>query len=189
MNKAARRDGDVDILLGFGSNLGDRRAALAGSLRRLEQVAHLRRVRCSRLYATAPYGVEDQPDFLNMAVRAQCALPADELLRLCKTIEKEFGRRPRERWHAREIDIDILLYGREQINTAVLTVPHPQMHLRRFVLLPAADVAADMVHTGRDADVARLLELCGDAGRVDVYDAAPCPPDSDHQATVARERG
>ncbi len=189
MNTTAQRNEDVDILLGFGSNLGDRRAALVGSLRRLEQTAALRRVRCSRLYATAPYGVEDQPDFLNMAVRAQCALPAEELLRLCKTIEKEFGRRPRARWHAREIDIDILLYGREQISTAELTLPHAQMHLRRFVLLPAAEIAADMIHAGFDADVAQLLEQCDDAGRVDVHDAAPCSPDSDHQATVARERG
>ena len=189
MTMTARRDGDVDILLGFGSNLGDRRAALSGSLRRLQELAELRGLRCSRIYATAPYGVTDQPDFLNMAVRAHCALPADELLRRCKAIEQEFGRRPRERWHAREIDIDILLYGREQISTAVLTVPHPQMHLRRFVLLPAADVAADMIHAGRAADVAQLLELCGDAGRVDVFGAPPCSPDSDHQATATRERG
>ena len=158
-----------DILLGFGSNLGDRQAALKQGIDHLIRLGGLHELRCSRIYATAPVGVMDQPDFLNLAVRAKCDLSVTQLLRHCKETEKALGRRQRKRWHAREIDIDILLFAQDCVERENLIVPHERMHERRFVLEPAAEIASDMLHPGRGASVGELLLSCPDTSPVRLF--------------------
>lgn len=100
----------------------------------------------SRLYETQPFGVQDQPPFLNLAVRGLTDLTPRELLTALKRIETDIGRRPTFRWGPRVVDIDILLYGQERIETDLLTVPHASMVDRAFVLVPLAEIAPQVLH-------------------------------------------
>ncbi|MCY3567587.1 MAG: 2-amino-4-hydroxy-6-hydroxymethyldihydropteridine diphosphokinase [Chloroflexi bacterium] len=132
----------VGVFLGLGANLGDRRATLRAAVRRIREVAA--DVRVSSLYESAPWGVTDQPAFLNAVARGFTDLPPLELLEAMQSIEGELGRLPGTRWGPRAIDIDILLYGAESIDQPRLVVPHPYMTQRGFVLRPLADLAAGL---------------------------------------------
>ena len=165
------------VLLSLGSNLEPRAERIAAAITHLKQHA-LSDVVSSHVYATEPVGFKDQPEFLNAAVRGETALSAEELFRVCKGIEQTLGRQHREQWHEREIDIDILLFGytvlrpdnmpncRSGLVIESLWIPHPRMHERRFVLQPAAEVAADMVHPVFQQTVQSLLTICADKSQV-----------------------
>jgi len=88
-------------------------------------------------------------------------------LNQCKSIEKRLGRQERERWHEREIDIDIILYGNKIILTEILSIPHERMSERRFVLQPATDIAGEMIHPKFDKTISQLLEICKDKCKVE----------------------
>ena len=137
-----------EVLLGFGGNLGDPAAAIAAALDRLD-AAGVRIVRRSHLYRTAPWGVTDQPDFLNLCAAAETALPPRELLSLAQRIEAELGREPGERWGPRVIDIDILTYGDLAVDEPGLKIPHPRLTERAFVLVPLAEIAPEAAIGGR----------------------------------------
>ena len=137
-----------EVLLGLGGNLGDPAAAIAAALARLD-AAGVRVTRRSHLYRTAPWGVTDQPDFLNLCAAAETALPPRALLRLAQRIEAELGRERRERWGPRTIDIDILAYGEAAVDEPDLTIPHPRLTERAFVLVPLEEIAPDAVIAGR----------------------------------------
>lgn len=154
------------VLLALGANLGDRASTLLRAVDLLAARA-LTDVRASPIYATEPVGFTDQPDFLNMAVAGVTTLDASALTDVCRIIERELGRTPRAKWHEREIDIDVLLYDAEVIETPELEIPHPRMYERRFVLRPAADVAAAMMHPTLQKTVQELLDVCQDTARVD----------------------
>ena len=132
--------------LSLGANLGDRLASLRQAIARLDAASGLHVLRESRIYETEPVGVTDQPDFLNMVVEVELAdeVTPHDLLALAKRLEVELGRQRRERWGPREIDIDILLIGEEQISEPGLELPHPQTWARAFVLVPLADLVPDM---------------------------------------------
>jgi len=133
------------VYIGIGSNLGDRQ----GNCRRSVEFLRQRGVRVlkeSSLYETRPWGVEGQPDFINMAVEAGTDIPPQEFLALLKSIEKDMGREEGIRWGPRLIDLDILLYDGLVLDAPGLKVPHPLMHLRGFVLEPLAEIAPDLVH-------------------------------------------
>ena len=132
----------TNVFLGIGGNLGERRAMLRSAVAEIRGV--LEDVRVSSLYETAAWGVTDQPAFLNAVVRGRTSLPPLELLDALQAIENELGRVRGRRWGARVIDIDILLYGAEVIDEPRLTVPHPLMTQRGFVLRPLADLAAGL---------------------------------------------
>jgi 2-amino-4-hydroxy-6-hydroxymethyldihydropteridine diphosphokinase len=102
----------------------------------------------SSLYATAPVGREDQPEFLNAAVEIRTTLPPRELLTACLRIEAELGRIRTERWGPRTIDIDVLLYGDRRLAEDGLTLPHPRMQERAFVLAPLAEIAPGLLLDG-----------------------------------------
>lgn len=144
-----------DVLLAFGSNLGDRQRTIESAWHDL--AAMVEAVQLSGFYETKPVGgPPGQPDFLNAAGWIRTDLPPLELLKLLQEIEHRYGRVRTERWGARTLDIDLLLYGTAVIETPELTVPHPEMLRRRFVLEPATEIAAEMVHpisgqTVRDA--------------------------------------
>jgi 2-amino-4-hydroxy-6-hydroxymethyldihydropteridine diphosphokinase len=109
-------------------------------------VTHVQRI--SPLYMSKAWGKTDQPDFLNMVVEIDTELPPASLLREIKQIEAAQGRTPGERWGPRPVDIDILLYDKQEINTPTLVIPHPRMWERAFVLRPLADLAPDLLSSG-----------------------------------------
>jgi len=121
------------VYLGLGSNLGTRSRNLSAARRRLRQKG-VRILRQSRVMETAPWGVTDQPRFLNQVLEARWEGTPRQLLRAAKQVEKEGGRRPARRWGPRVIDVDILLFGDERVNLPGLVVPHPRIGERDFVV-------------------------------------------------------
>lgn len=135
----------VSAYLSLGSNLGDRLGRLREALERLGRLDGVRLERVSAVYETEPVGVKDQPPFLNLAARIETTLEPLQLLDAAKRIEREMGRRPGPRWGPRPVDIDILLHGAAVMETPRLTLPHPAMLGRAFVLVPLAEIAPDLV--------------------------------------------
>ena len=123
----------------------------------------------SAVYQTAPWGVEEQPAFLNQALAVETELAPEEVLRHLLDIEHELGRVRYERWGARDIDIDMLYYGNLVMDTARLTLPHPRLHERRFALVPLSEIAPHFVHPVLGVDNATLLTQCPDAGEVRLF--------------------
>lgn len=130
--------------IGLGSNLGDSRANLRTALFRLDAHSGISLVATSSIYETTPLGPQ-QPEFLNAAAQVRTSLPADELLQVLHLIEKDMGRQDVEHWGPRVIDLDLLLYSQMVIDQPDLQVPHPQMHLRSFVLKGMCELAGDLV--------------------------------------------
>jgi len=133
------------VYLGLGSNLGDREANLRQALERLE-AAGIRVTRRSSLYETEPLELRDQPWFLNAVVEVETDLFPRQLLSCLQNIEREMGRRRVTPKGPRNIDIDILFYGRSVIETAELQTPHPGIAQRRFVLEPLSEIAPELRH-------------------------------------------
>lgn len=144
--------------LGLGSNVGDRQSYLQRAVRALMDVNDLRVVMLSPVYETVPVGYVDQPPFLNAVVAVQTRLSAIRLLAETAAIETSLGRRRSIVWGPRTIDIDILLFGDQVIATPELTVPHPRLRERAFVLLPLAEIAPDLVLPGGNMTVRALAE-------------------------------
>lgn len=126
--------------LGLGSNLRTPRRKLRQALILLRTLPRSRIVRVSSLYLTKPYGVSSQPPYFNRVVAVRTTLPPERLLHHCQEIEQKLGRLRKKHWGARTIDIDILLYGNRTIHTKTLTVPHRELCLRDFVLLPLLEI-------------------------------------------------
>ncbi len=126
--------------LSLGSNVGDRLGNLRHALQLLDATLGVSVTRVAGLYETEPVGVQDQPWFLNSAVEISTDLSPRLLLAAVKAVERAVGRTPTYRWGPREIDVDILLYGDETVSEADLTIPHPRMQERLFVLLPLREL-------------------------------------------------
>jgi 2-amino-4-hydroxy-6-hydroxymethyldihydropteridine diphosphokinase len=155
---------DHTIYLALGANLGDRAASLRAALERLRAAVTIERM--SAVYETEPAYLLDQPRFLNMAVRGRTALEPAALLALLKQIERELGRVAGPRYGPRAIDIDILLYDDLALDTASLTIPHPRMAERPFVLAPLAELAPELVSPGWDQSIGALAALVRGNGDV-----------------------
>ena len=150
------------VLLSLGSNLGSRKKIIETALSVLVDAGIIFDTTLSSFYSTEPVGFSDQPEFINAAISAYTDMPFADLLCACKSVEYFLGRTIRKRWHEREIDIDLLLYGDTCFGSKKLTIPHPRMHERRFVLEPAAEIAATVVHPVLNKSIESLLEECTD---------------------------
>jgi 2-amino-4-hydroxy-6-hydroxymethyldihydropteridine diphosphokinase len=134
----------VRAYLGLGGNIGEPAAAMAESLRLLNARDDVGVVAVSSLYRTPPWGVTDQPDFLNCVAALDTSLSARALLQACLDTERLLKRVRADRWGPRVIDIDVLLYGDQRVDEEGLQVPHPRMLQRAFVLAPLAEIAGDL---------------------------------------------
>ena len=149
------------IFLLLGSNLGDRTENLRRASAEVELLNCIIKKK-SAIYETAPWGMDDQQDFYNQVIELQTSLEPEALLEKILAIETKLGRIRTGKWGPRTIDIDILLFGQTIVNSATLTLPHPGIPARRFVLVPLAEVAPDVIHPVLMKSVEVLLEECED---------------------------
>ena len=166
----------VIAYLGLGGNLGDRLAALTEALALLDAAPGMRRIACSSVYETAPWGVTDQPRFLNLVAGFETTLSPADLLATCQSVESTVGRTATYRWGPRLIDVDILLYGDQVVDSSEpdLQIPHPRMTQRAFVLVPLAEIAPDLAVPPQGDTVRQLLyEVDGREGVVRWGNAPP----------------
>ncbi len=149
------------VYLLLGSNLGNPRENILNALERLSNKAAVIH-KTSSFYRTAAWGKNDQPDFLNIAVEVLTPYPPQILLRKLLSVERDLGRVREEKWGPRIIDIDILLYGSRIIRGTALTVPHPGLPERRFVLQPLSEIAGSLRHPQSGKNIRTLLAECSD---------------------------
>lgn len=159
------------VYLSLGSNVGDREANLRAGIAALAG-AGVRVTRASSIYETEPVDFLEQAWFLNCVVEGETEIGAVELLRALRGIEMQMGSKKLVAKGPRLIDMDILLYGNETIETGELQVPHPRMHLRRFVLEPLAEIAPEQKHPSWSGTAAEMLEETKDQSQVRRIDIA-----------------
>ncbi|MDB5049544.1 MAG: folK [Fibrobacteres bacterium] len=163
------------VLLALGSNLNDREGYIQKALDAIRTIATAP-IQKSKVYETSPVGPGPQGKYLNMVVRFSTRLEARALLNFCLETESRLGRKSRGRWAAREIDLDILAYGREIIHEDGLAVPHPSILDRQFVLVPMTDLDPDFILPGFKETVGRQLQRCIEVqGPQDVEEYRPMP--------------
>jgi len=162
------------ILIGLGSNIGDRQKNIMTAIQKLGQHAEISIEKISSLYETKPVGVTKQPDFLNGAISIATTLAPRKLLAVCLNVECQMGRIRAERWGPRNIDIDILIYDDQVIADEALCIPHPRLQERSFVLIPLQEIAGDLlVYQGQTPG--ELLEKMVDNSDVVLYEKVNDP--------------
>ena len=159
------------VFILIGSNLGERKRLVNQACKMMEERCGVL-ISKSKLYESEPWGFEAEHWFLNQVVRIDTVLSPDELMKTQLSIEKELGRDrsvPHEGYVSRSIDLDILYYGEEIVDTEMVAAPHPRLQERRFVLVPLCDVAPCLVHPLLRKTNRQLLEECQDKGKVNIY--------------------
>jgi 2-amino-4-hydroxy-6-hydroxymethyldihydropteridine diphosphokinase len=157
------------VYLHLGSNMGNRLALLQEAEMLIAQKIGPIKSKSS-YYETEPWGKTDQPPFINFALLVETNLSAADILAAIHQIEESCGRKREEKWTARLLDIDIIFYGKEIIKSAALTVPHPHMHERNFVLIPIMEIAAEFVHPVLGLTVEELYDQSPDLLEVVLID-------------------
>ncbi|RCW63023.1 2-amino-4-hydroxy-6-hydroxymethyldihydropteridine diphosphokinase [Saliterribacillus persicus] len=144
--------------LALGSNIESRQEYLVRAIHALEAVEYVTIKQLSSVFETEPVGKVDQGKFLNMVIEVATTLTPEQLLKLCQQVEKSLGRKREVKWGPRTIDLDILFYEKEKIDTATLTLPHPGISDRAFVLIPLVEIIEDHDITLEDQTLSQLLE-------------------------------
>ena len=152
--------------IGFGSNIGDRLAHIQNAIHTLSKTEGIALQKVSSVYTTDPVGYEAQAQFLNGVAAIETSLAPLSLLHTLKHIETAIGRKHRIRWGPREIDLDILIYGDLCVQTEKLVIPHPEMHLRGFVLVPLEEIAPNLVHPVCQESIRTLRNRLADSKSV-----------------------
>ncbi|MCM3033708.1 2-amino-4-hydroxy-6-hydroxymethyldihydropteridine diphosphokinase [Niallia taxi] len=155
--------------LSLGSNIGNRLQNLEEAVRKLNQYEDIKVVSVSSIYETDPVGYRDQEMFLNIAVEVCTSLSPFALLEVCQSIEQELGRKRIIKWGPRTIDLDILLYNHENIESEKLIVPHPRIEERAFVLIPLIEIAPFVKIPNKSTRLQESLELLQDKEGVRVW--------------------
>ncbi|MEX0346499.1 MAG: 2-amino-4-hydroxy-6-hydroxymethyldihydropteridine diphosphokinase [Rhizobiaceae bacterium] len=150
------------IFVGLGGNIGDPRRAMASAISTLVRDADIEMIAVSSLYSTPPWGISEQPDFLNAVVELKTTLEPRQLLDKCLEVERSLKRERKERWGPRIIDLDIIAYGRREVRENDLQLPHPRLAERAFVLVPLAEIAPEFVIGGNA--VHELLDVVDTEG-------------------------
>jgi len=154
------------VFIAVGSNLGDRVAWLRQAQKKLFSAPTVQLVAASAVYETEPVGKIDQPAFLNQVIEVRTPLVPEDLLARLLQVERVLGRVRNERWGPRNIDLDLLAFGDRIFKTSRLVLPHPELHRRRFVLQPWAEIAPEFIVPGFSVTVEKLFENCEDNNRV-----------------------
>ena len=144
--------------ISLGSNIGNRYDYLTEAIKQLESHLEIKLVNISSIYETDPLGYEDQDLFLNMVIEVMTSLRADELLDICLKLELTLGRKREIVWGPRTIDLDILLYNQENIETEKLIIPHPRMLERNFVMIPLSEIKPDIIIPNTDKPLEALIK-------------------------------
>jgi 2-amino-4-hydroxy-6-hydroxymethyldihydropteridine diphosphokinase len=144
--------------IALGSNIGNRYDYLTEAIKQLESHLEISMVNISSVYETDPVGYEDQDLFLNMVIEVMTSLCADELLDICLKLELTLGRKREIVWGPRTIDLDILLYNQENIETEKLIIPHPRMLERNFVMIPLSEIKPDIIIPNTDKPLEALIK-------------------------------
>ena len=155
--------------LSLGSNSGDRLQFLKGAIKKIEESAKISIKKVSSVYETEPVGHKEQGRFLNLVLQVQTSLDPLPLLEHLLAIEDQMGRERKAKWGPRNIDVDLLLYDNQLVHSDRLIIPHPQMHKRRFVLIPLAEIAPQLLHPLLKKSAPQLLEGCKDKSMVRLY--------------------
>jgi 2-amino-4-hydroxy-6-hydroxymethyldihydropteridine diphosphokinase len=142
----------------LGSNLGDKKRNLNRVLKEIENLKMVKVLKTSSIYETEPVGLKDQSWFLNAVIKIKTKLPPLSLLYLLQGIERKLGRGKGKRWGPRKVDLDILLYDNAILKDEKLTLPHPQMHKRRFVLIPLIELGSRWKHPALHLTPKMLLQ-------------------------------
>jgi len=155
------------VYIGLGSNLGDRKANIREAEERLSKLPETRISKTSSLYESEPLG-NAKTWFINSVVEIETEFEAEELLKRTRAIETTMGRKrvKGKRWGSRVIDIDILLFDNQTVAKRTLKIPHPEMHKRRFVLLPLSELAPHVTHPATGTTISEILGGLKDAKRV-----------------------
>ena len=161
----------VVAFIGVGANVGDAAKTCRKAIGLLGEIPGVRVLRASSLYRTEPVGPQDQEWFINAVAEIRTSLAPEALLKALKELEQRLGRTPGKKWGPRIIDLDILLYGQEVIREEHLVVPHPEMHRRRFVLVPLCELASYAIHPAFGVSARGLLDRLTDPARVELYGA------------------
>lgn len=149
---------EVQAYIGLGTNLGDRLEQLRKALVMLQNTNGIQVNQVSSIYQTSPVGYLDQPDFWNLVCEIQTVLSPMQLLEQTQSIEQRCQRKRTIRWGPRTIDLDILLYGAEVVENADLTIPHPRIHERAFVLVPLYELIGNVIIPGTDHPMSDWME-------------------------------
>ena len=158
-----------NVFLLLGSNIGDKKAEIEKAIQFIQKkIGKVKAI--SSLYESEPWQGPGQDNYMNRAIQIETTLTPDDLLKQIKSAEKILGRKSNEKWAAREIDIDILFFGRKVIKQKELQIPHPHMHERNFAIIPMMEIAPDFKHPTLDLTMDELYEQTLDASEVILHE-------------------
>ncbi|MCK5553253.1 MAG: 2-amino-4-hydroxy-6-hydroxymethyldihydropteridine diphosphokinase [Deltaproteobacteria bacterium] len=153
--------------IGIGSNVGDKIKNCGQAIAEISQLRQNRLITQSSLYKTEPLGYTQQDWFINCVIEIETSFTAHELFHLLKDLELSMGRKRTFKWGPRVIDLDILFFNDEAIQSEELTIPHPEIQRRAFVLVPLCEIARNYIHPLLEKSISQLLAQLGDGGKVE----------------------